>query len=249
MSQLDLLTRVGNLERRLSELEPQAVADQLTPNVFSINAEGQIEENLTGKLTAKGIVFQLGHVVSGGAGLGPGKSVTHEIVWQTEAGEAVAAISAFTYKAKAPSLLKGQAAHLELVKGGLEALLGVNLEETTGIPAATARTGVHTATIIDGQGSSSFLQLNAGGVKRQIYFTTGTVTWPGGSAVSAEVEIAGFSGTGFAQYWAAPLGNGFGWYPLMGANTPTQTHLTGIATTGIPPAGTVGEFNLLAITD
>jgi hypothetical protein len=49
------------LEARIQTLEQSTSApDQLTPSVFSLNAAGEVEEKLSGKLEAKGIVFEEG---------------------------------------------------------------------------------------------------------------------------------------------------------------------------------------------
>jgi hypothetical protein len=91
---LELPARVAALEQRLGALEqqtPSPAGDTLTPNVFTINADGTVSETLTGKLNAKGIVFENGRVVKG---IGPGESVQNEITW-IEEGKSVASIQGY----------------------------------------------------------------------------------------------------------------------------------------------------------
>jgi hypothetical protein len=81
MSLLDIPARLDVLEQRLAALEEQPAtpaSDTLTPNVFTINLDGTVSETLTGKLQAKGIIFENGLVFKG---VGPGEVTQNEIVW------------------------------------------------------------------------------------------------------------------------------------------------------------------------
>jgi hypothetical protein len=94
VSLLDLPGRLDALEERLAALEQQPAtpaADTLTPNVFTINLDGTVSEILTGKLQAKGVVFENGLVTKG---IGPGESVQNEITWTSE-GSVLASIQGY----------------------------------------------------------------------------------------------------------------------------------------------------------
>lgn len=154
---VDVLGRLAELEQRVGELEAGgADVDQLTPGVFSINAAGQLEELLSGKLTAFGIIFELGSII-GSSGLGPGKQLTHEIVWQSE-GLTVAALSAYRHSQKPPGLVKGRAIELSIEFEGQSAGLTCDLEDNPFVGSrVTAQAGTKGVTIINSSGGSSFM--------------------------------------------------------------------------------------------
>jgi hypothetical protein len=222
------------LEARVAALEQQLQADQLVPGVFSLNAEGKLEEQLTGKLTAQGITFN-----EAPSGIEP--TAEEKIQWLREG--------------KPREFVTGreEVSGVGMLELGIEDGLGTRLANLrlTGLEARVAiqNPTLRHALILDWEGRSDFLRL-AAAAKRQVTLGTATVEWPGATAISNETEVGGLPGTAVnVTPLMVTLGNGFGWYALAGAITPKRFKVTGVATTGNPGAGTKGEVLYAAITD
>jgi hypothetical protein len=112
-----------------------------------------------------------------------------------------------------------------------------------------ATVGTHIATLLSEAGASSFLQLAELG-KLRVTVGIATVEWPGATAVSNETEVSGLPGEALiCKPFLIPVGNGFGWYPVVGALTAKRFKVTGVSTTGSPGAEVKGEAPFLVITD
>lgn len=200
MSVLELPSQVAALERRIAALEvarAPAPPDQLNPNVFTINAQGQIEENLAGKLTAQGIVFTEA----------PSGQTTNTIVWNAPGGPVEAIYGWLDEPTK----------HTLQIESGTP-LHNAQLK-LTGDVAGHGKLFVSAdnafgATLLDGEGKSSFLQL-ATAARTQLVFGISQVEWVAKGFESTYAAIAtpfantdawfGFPITGLAN---ATMGSG-----------------------------------------
>jgi hypothetical protein len=187
-------------EERLQTLEGQVQAlqgqqDALTPNAFSLNAQGKLEENLTGKLTAQGVIFEQGFKIGEGGILQPGSEEKDEIVWEEgEGGAAVASITSFNYAAKPPGTSSSSQLQAVIAKGGvmagIEARLRTNpLPEQMVTAQAGATGGPAAATVITSTGASSFLQL-AIGAKLKLAYGASSATFGSPSEMTAQGAVA-----------------------------------------------------------
>lgn len=183
------------LEQRVQALEAAQQADQLVSGAYSINAQGQLEAKLTGKLEATGIVF------AEGAPVEPGEEETlNEIQWQRSGAwfERITAFEVNTEEIKGKSLIEhillaqssafGQNAYLALVAKRREpapAGSAVLALAGTGLGAAAS------ATIMDNNGRSNFVQTGfAEPVRLRMQWGIYSVPGFGGGSWSFEVPLA-----------------------------------------------------------
>lgn len=239
----ELLERVQTLE--------QAQADQLVPGVFSINHAGELEENLTGKLTAKGIIFQVGVLEEATEGK-PAERVASEIIWNTEAGSTRASVTAYRYKGKAPSIAKGLIFSMTASSaGGEEASLITEIDEANNQAVVRLKAGGQTRTLLrnSAAGVSDFLQLaRLPGSKLTV--GAGEITWPGG-ANSSSITIVPFGigevpGTNFhiavQAFWGARV-----WFCGVINLTAEHFGVQGYCPTELPAAGAKDSFQFMYI--
>lgn len=98
------MSSLQELETRIAALERAVRADSLGANAFSLNAKGEVEENLTGKLHSKGILIPLGFMEGAGP-FGPGISEPTEVAWEEPGrGALLASLSGFQYRASVGEL-------------------------------------------------------------------------------------------------------------------------------------------------
>lgn len=191
--------QLADLQARVQQLEA-AQGDTLTPAVFNLNAAGELEEILSGKLKAKGVILPNGLVIGGGV-FGPGVVEKSEIQWQEEPGGAiVASIGSSRIASKPPALFSGQETQLTAQAEGMLVQLGLLLEKTPVEVAqliATAKAGFtpRSVTVIDSKGRSSFVQLAGVIGNRQVAFGSSHCTWTVKGSESGKAEVvlpAGF---------------------------------------------------------
>lgn len=175
--------RLAALEQKVAELEA-AQGDQLTPGAFSLNAAGELEEILTGKLQARGIIIPEG--TAGEEGV-----VFNELIWQDLGGTIQELITGFVIPAEGQHNLALQAG-----AGGSTHLAGLNVRG--GAPGAEqprvdARAGLASATIIENGGKSSFLLLAGGPASRRIAFGSAIATWSAKGFSGRATIVPGFT--------------------------------------------------------
>jgi hypothetical protein len=195
------MSTLAQLERRLEEAEGQiqkleGPQDSITSNAFAIGPAGQIEENLTGKLTAEGIIFEQGSKIGEGGIVQPGSEEKSEIVWSEEGGGAVASITSFNFAAKPPGTKASSQLQALISKGaveaGIEAVLHTNPIVGQAVIAAAGATGApDTVTLISSVGGSSFVQLGAGlPAKVVLTYGEGEIEWAAKGKTSKNLKIA-----------------------------------------------------------
>lgn len=146
---MSVQSEIAGLRQRVEELEQNTAADQLVPGVFAINARGEVEEKLSGKVEAKGILFNLAIEELGGEELS-------QIEW-LEASEIAITILGARPVGKAARSLRLSA--FPFSPGGPGAQLVIQTDKEPAEAFLRAIAGSHAAIVIGDDGSSSFLQL------------------------------------------------------------------------------------------
>ncbi len=251
------MTTLAQLEQRLSEAEAQigkleGPQDSITNNAFAIGPTGEVEEKLTGKLTAAGVIFEQGSKIGEGGIVQPGSEEKSEIVWSEESGGVVASITSFNFSAKPPGTKKSSQLQALISKGGveagIEAVLHTNPIVGQAVTAFAGGTGSPDGvTLITSAKASSFLQLPE--ASRLVLHTgTGTISW-NGTGVSTTTHVAGAFGAG-ATVLITPIttpGVVTSWFPVLQASEATGFYVFGECPEGIPAAGKTSSFQYIVI--
>jgi hypothetical protein len=226
------------IETRLQELERTIQRDQLASNAFSLNAKGELEETLSGKLEAKGVIFQEGQLVSeADAALEwvNGGVVMERITGSTDPAEHSHTL---TLSALAPAV-----AALRLI--------GAEDPELNQVGVSVGSTG---RLLLDANGDSNWLQLGPG-VNAQwcIYAGLAETTFAGGTQEVGPLEVTvPFEGPEKGAYWfACGLGTPSGVDRVQASilnGSPTAAEIVGWCPEGEPGAGVKARFYWLAIT-
>ena len=152
---MSLESDLAELRQRVDKLEGRPVADQLSPGVFSLNAQGKIEELLSGHLSAQGVDF-----VEQAAAFAP-----NSIRWLDEGGTLREIITGLRQAPNTTHVL-----NLEAQGTTGSASLQLRAPEAATKPAITISASLLAkATLLDSDGRSSFLQL-ATLAKRHVTF-------------------------------------------------------------------------------
>ncbi len=239
------------LDEAIAALEQGASADQLTPGVFSINSQGQVEEKLSGRLEALGITVKAGGIslpngtfVGSSPGLKlEGLSEPSEIRFGAH-GEGGAILRAFHYAGMPPSLIKREL--LQLFGESVKGLVGgfqVLTDEQNAVTKVQAVAGEETPTIVDSEGNSSFLQL-AQNESWRMNVGYSELTWSGGSEAKRVIEHGMPKTPGVVL--ATLVGPGPGAPISLYTDTYAATTFTAHGWNSSPSSGTVG-FVWLAI--
>lgn len=245
MSILDLARELADVKRRLAVLEqaqqpPAGAADQLNPNAFFINAEGQIEERLTGKLEAQGITFSEVRIFS--------PTPTSRITWGTPARPTLESITGYLK----PAVGEEPEEHrLDLQAVGTPA--GAFLYLASILPASakvSAECREAAVQILDEKSRSSFLQLAGTPEKVLLQWGTGELEWPGASENSNILTInLPFAATAGARVWLTPNFAALGFY-VVGSQgiAANQLKVSGTQPGKAPAAGSKAAFNYLILS-
>lgn len=137
-------SELAELRNRLDALEQAPTEDQLGPNAFALNAQGEVEERLTGRLEARGINFA--------AGTGPAASIRWLLGMDPRA--VIRANASPEEEAIVAELLRlgAQRIILQLLAGEASSEAGLSVKD---------KARAASATLLTSQGQSSFLQLPA----------------------------------------------------------------------------------------
>ena len=174
---------IAELTQRVEALEKiSGGEDQLGANPFSFNDKGELEETLTGKLRARGIILPSG-LIENGSGLGPGQELLNELIWEDEpGGPALAQLLAWHYFSLPPGLSKGARMRMAIELAGVNAGLELELDTENNTQSASISAGAGSATLINSAGESSFLQLLKepfGPAKLELAWGEGQTIYPG----------------------------------------------------------------------
>jgi hypothetical protein len=260
------MSTTHTLEERLHTLEQEvehlrARQDQLTPNAFSLNSTGQIEEKLTGHLEASGIELPLA--------VGAFTIPTSLIQWnRTSNGAVIASLSAygldFPFKAEGLQIHvdseAGYGSTIELsvqereVLGRAEMFLRSNaINSQSGLSTSVFNaegTEGYSAKILDAENHSDFLRLTGAA---SLFLAWGTHSFAFTATTNPEVSIE--HGLGKIPSFAAAvlLDNSidFSGWVFNGLNSRDETQVTfeweaDLALEPRPEAGTL-EFCWIAI--
>lgn len=250
---------LAELDEAVDELQ-QGQLDQLQPGVFSINAAGQLEEILSGKLTANGIIFNLGTSLEANQ-FGPGENLQHELIWsREETGVGVASVSAARHSAKPPGLVKGESLLLKVLSDitGQQAALIIDAQDSPAVlEQLLAVAGAEVVKLINSNGESTFARLTAllsalesiAALEARMKtaeerFTRGAadLTWPGGGGESNTTTVEHGLGTTpkvvIASYGNSPAAGQFVTVYAF-ARAATTFQCRGVSSTVV--AGTVKE--------
>lgn len=242
MSVLDLPARVSALEQELAQLQAQIdqlppPADNLQPNVLTVNADGTIGATLTGKLNAEGIVFPAG------AGL---TNRAEEIDWTRTTDGALVARIAGAYRPGAPDGQLVLEADNPDNPGPLYArLLLETMQDGSASSIAAQIDGNPARTLLDGSDQSDWLQLATTSAQK-LAFIVATYAWGTGNPQFVRfpnppglTTLQGFVGTAMAlTTWTGVqiLGSG------LDAGHPTNEPFVAIAN-----STTVQNFNVYGL--
>jgi hypothetical protein len=225
------------MTRTLDELDNAVQAlegsqnDQINPGVFSLNSQGQIEEALSGHLTATGIDL------TAATGLNP--AIRNLIRWlQNDQDRA----DIFARVASGVSAEESQLFLRVLNTLGNEVAELVLLEDSIG-----GSINGHGFNLMTKDAASSWLQLHEP-AKRQVTLKQATLTWPGGQQ-SNDLEVTGFPGTSVGFYFIQPAVNNLLVATTIDNASPTAVKFRGWSITAATEAGQQCLCYVLGITD
>ncbi len=216
------------IDQALQELE-QTQVDQLVPGVFAINAQGQIEEKLSGILEAKGINFNEAHA--------PGEK-TSSIRWLNSGvvGERIEGVQ----------LGESHLLLLTATHPAGDGVLAITTNASSGRSSVQAGTGIGLGTtLFDSTGVSSFLQLGALANVKAFLGTT-QIEW-NGTNVSNATTISGFGGKSRGLYFFQVRGAEA--LIDISAQSPTEVSFIGVNTGGAVGAGVKTNVNYFALIE
>jgi hypothetical protein len=237
-------TTLALVARELAELQERVgqlsgAQDSIASNAFTLNAEGKVEEILTGTLEAEGIIFQEGPIEN---------SNTASILWELAdtirekiIGFGETLRSTLQLEARSPNQADGAQIFLE----------AQNSRQSVSA-AAGPLADLLDRLLINSKNESSFIQTatadEAEPGRVVLHAGEGIITWPGGSLRSNETDFALAAGAS-PIVLVTPVAKG----GLVGAWTPYITNVNGAgfslfgyaAEGGAPGAGSANFFYLV----